>query len=162
MRDVTLELSIRSTQRARGRTRLIREAVDAALAQAAIKRPVELLVRLTDDAELHQLNQQFRGIDGPTDVLSFASEQWLDGKLKTRPASGPFNLGEIYISMDRCAAQAQEYGHGLNDELTLLVIHGVLHLLGYDHMQAGRKRAMWAAQDLAFAALGKTNPLAKQ
>jgi probable rRNA maturation factor len=161
MLEVTLDISIRSRQRARGRMRLIRAAVDAALAQATIRRPVTLLVRLTDDAELQQLNLQFRGINAPTDVLSFASEQWLDGKLKRRQAPDSFELGEIYISMDHCAAQALEHGHGIDDELTLLVIHGTLHLLGYDHMQARRKRSMWSAQDRAFALLGMTNPLGR-
>jgi probable rRNA maturation factor len=61
--------------------------------------------------------------------------------------------------MDRCAAQAAEFGHSLDDELRLLVVHGVLHLLGFDHMQRDRKRAMWAAQDRAFALLGRPNPL---
>lgn len=160
MLETTLEISIRSRQRARGRTQLIRAAVDAALAQATIRRPISLLVRLTDDAELHQLNQQFRGINAPTDVLSFASEQWLDGKLKSRRGAGQFDLGEIYISLDHCAAQAQEHGHGIDEELTLLVIHGTLHLLGYDHLQGRRKRSMWSAQERAFALLGMTNPLA--
>ncbi len=153
-----LTISIRATHRARGRMALVRAAAQAALAQCALPagmRPA-LLARLTDDPELHALNAQFRAQDKPTDVLSFSDEQWRDGVLTG--AASP-ELGEIYISMDRCAAQAIEFGHALDAELTLLVIHGVLHLIGYDHMQARRKRAMWAAQNRAFAALGVGNPL---
>lgn len=153
-----LTISIRAAHRAPGRAALLCAAVQAGLAQGALPagmRPT-LLTRLTDDAELHALNAQFRAQDKPTDVLSFSDEQWRDGVLIGAPSP---ELGEIYISMERCAAQAIEFGHPLNAELTLLVIHGVLHLLGYDHMQARRKRAMWAAQGRAFAALGMDNPL---
>ena len=153
-----LTLSIRAAHRAPGRAALLRTAVGAALAQGALPaglRPA-LLARLTDDAELRALNAQFRAQDKPTDVLSFSDEQWRDGVLTGVPSP---ELGEIYISMESCAAQAREFGHALDAELTLLVIHGVLHLLGYDHMQARRKRAMWAAQGRAFALLGRENPL---
>lgn len=166
--QLDLTLSLRRAARAPGRTALLRAAVDAALAQARLDAPIELLVRLTDDEELQALNAQFRAKDAPTDVLSFASEEWFDG-VRTPPPGArrtrtpqPHHLGEIYVSMDRCAAQAAEFGHSLDDELRLLVVHGVLHLLGFDHMQRDRKRAMWAAQDRAFALLGRPNPLGKR
>lgn len=162
MPDATpqIMLSIRANQRARGRVPLIRAAVEAALAQGRAPAACELLVRITDDAELRTLNSQFRAKDAPTDVLSFATEQFEDGLFKKRAKrADPFHLGEIYVSMDLCAMQAAEFGHTIDDELRLLVIHGVLHLLGYDHMQAAGKRVMWAAQDRAFAVLGVVNPL---
>lgn len=162
MPELDLDISIRAAYRARGRKTLITSAAQTALAQARTALPAHaLLVRLTDDAELRALNAQFRANDAPTDVLSFATELWRDGLLQRGHPREPMHLGEIYVSMTRCAAQAREHGHALDDELTLLVIHGVLHLLGFDHMQAERKRVMWAAQDRAFAALGRKNPLRK-
>lgn len=158
---------MRAAYRARGRKALITAAARTALAQARTALPAHaLLVRLTDDAELRRLNAQFRAKDAPTDVLSFATELWRDGRLRRGQARapqprGPMHLGEIYVSMPRCTAQAREHGHSIDDELTLLVIHGALHLLGFDHMQAARKRVMWAAQDRAFAELGRKNPLRK-
>ncbi|MCX6019371.1 MAG: rRNA maturation RNase YbeY [Chloroflexi bacterium] len=159
MPDVQLHLSLRRDARATGRTALLRTATNAALAQAEIPMPVELLVRLTDDDELQQLNAQFRNKDAPTDVLSFASEEWFDGKHEGAQSPTSHHLGEIYVSMQRCIAQAAEFGHSPDDELRLLVVHGILHLLGFDHMQRDRKRAMWAAQDRAFSLLDRPNPL---
>jgi probable rRNA maturation factor len=121
----------------------------AALAQAELTAPIELTIRLTDDAGLRELNRKFRGIDDPTDVLSFG------GDLRDY-------LGDIAISMERCAAQAQEFGHDVDDELALLVIDGALHLLGCDHDTQARKRRMWAAQDRAFEAIGRANPLVRR
>jgi probable rRNA maturation factor len=154
-----VHFSLRRDARAPGRLALLRASVDAALAQAAVAMPIELLVRLTDDDELQQLNAQFRGKDAPTDVLSFASEEWFDGAHQGPHSPAPHHLGEIYVSMQRCAAQAAEFGHALDDELRLLVVHGVLHLLGFDHMQRDRKRSMWAAQNRAFDLLARPNPL---
>ncbi len=163
MLELALDISMRAAYRARGRKALITSAAQTALAQARTALPAHaVLVRLTDDAELQSLNARFRAKDAPTDVLSFAHELWRDGLLRRGYSRAPMHLGEIYISMPRCAAQAREHGHDLDDELTLLVIHGVLHLLGFDHMQAARKRVMWAAQDRAFAALGRKNPLRKR
>lgn len=168
MPELELDISIRAACRARGRKALITAAVRATLAQARTVLPAHaLLVRLTDDAELRALNAQFRAKDAPTDVLSFATELWRDGLLRRARLPAPqtralMHLGEIYVSMPRCAAQAREHGHAIDDELALLVIHGVLHLLGFDHLQAARKRIMWSAQDRAFAALGRTNPLRKR
>lgn len=126
--------------------------------------PVELSIRLTDDAELQQLNHQFRGKDAPTDVLSFGGEAFVDGQWRD-PLSNfhlegeRFYLGDLAISMQRAQAQAEAHGHSLEQELALLVIHGVLHLLGYDHNTLARKKRMWQAQDRAFALLGMSNPL---
>ena len=76
---------------------------------------------ITGDAELHRLNREFRGHDYPTDVLSFPSSS---------PGGG---LGDMAISIEREAAQAQEYDHSVEIEIGILMLHGVLHLLGYDH-----------------------------
>lgn len=146
--------------RTKGRVAGIRAAAMAALAQAQLPQPAEVSIRLSDDAELRALNLQFRVVDKTTDVLSFGGEGFEDGRPTSRqPSAGPTYLGDIVISMDRCTAQAAEFGHTPDAELALLVIHGVLHVCGYDHMSRARKKAMWQAQDRAFALLGRPNPL---
>ena len=139
--------------RVNGRVRLTRRAALAALALAQPIHAPEWSIRLTDDAELQQLNRQYRGLDKPTDVLSFGGEGYRDGA-PLRSASPAGYLGDVVISMERCAAQATKGGHALEDELALLVIHGTLHLLGYDHDTRLRKAVMWAAQARALKANG--------
>lgn len=159
MRGAVIHLRIRAAHRARGRTSLARRAAQAALAQGRdLPTRVELTIRLTDDAELRALNRQYRATDAPTDVLSFGGEGYLDGRPRAEDQA-PDYLGDIAISMERCMAQAARFGHPVEDELALLVIHGVLHLLGYDHHSPTRRRRMWQAQDRAFASLGRPNPL---
>lgn len=157
--DADIHLHIRAVRRAHGRTSLVRRAARAALAQGRdLPARVELTIRLTDDAELRALNRQYRATDAPTDVLSFGGEGYRDGRPRG-DGDAPDYLGDIAISMERCVAQAARYGHPVEDELALLVIHGVLHLLGYEHHTPARRQRMWRAQDRAFALLGRPNPL---
>lgn len=107
----------------------------------------DLSILLTDDPTLQELNQQFMGIDAPTDVLSFPAEE-ID------PETNRPYLGDIAISYARAFAQAQAGGHSVAHELQLLTVHGVLHLLGYDHAEPEEKTRMWQAQSSVLAALG--------
>ncbi|HET6846915.1 MAG TPA: rRNA maturation RNase YbeY [Anaerolineales bacterium] len=107
----------------------------------------EVTVLLTDDAKLRELNRQYLGVDAPTDVLSFPSGD-------ADPETGKTYLGDVVISVPRAKAQAAASGHKLEAEVQLLVIHGVLHLLGYDHAEPRGKSAMWRAQDRALNDLG--------
>lgn len=96
-----------------------------------------------DDEYIHELNRQYRNIDRPTDVISFALEDDksfinLDFKV----------LGDIYISIDTAKRQAEEYGHSLKREISFLSIHGLLHLLGYDHMNPEDEKVMFGLQEL--------------
>ena len=100
----------------------------------------DVSIALTTDEDIQQLNAQFRGIDRPTDVLSFESDE-------TDPVSGLRYLGDIVISYPRALQQALEAGHPVNNELMLLTAHGVLHLLGYDHDTPDSKKTMWSLQD---------------
>lgn len=102
---------------------------------------------MSDDAQLNELNRQFRGVDAPTDVLSFE-----DGEID--PDSGRPYLGDVIISVSRAEAQAAAGGHALVDELQLLTIHGVLHLLGYDHADDAEKVQMWEFQTRILTELG--------
>ncbi|MEJ2352831.1 MAG: rRNA maturation RNase YbeY [Anaerolineales bacterium] len=100
----------------------------------------ELTIVITEDANLQRLNHQFLGIDAPTDVLSFPS-----GDID--PDTGEPYLGDILISYPRAQAQAESAGHPVEAEVQLLVIHGILHLLGYDHADPEGKKRMWPVQD---------------
>lgn len=100
----------------------------------------ELTIIVSDDAQLHHLNQLFLGIDEPTDVLAFPTNQ-ID------PDSENFYLGDIVISLERAKLQAEINQHPLIAELQLLVVHGVLHLLGYDHTVPQDKDKMWEIQE---------------
>ena len=125
---------------------LLRRAAAAALQQQEAP-PAALSLLITDDETVRRLNARYRGIDAPTDVLSFE-----DGS--TDPETGALYLGDIVIAYPRAAAQAEAGGHAVGDELTLLVVHGVLHLLGHDHATPEEKARMWAAQREVLRALG--------
>lgn len=99
-------------------------------------------VILVDNKYIHQLNKEYRGIDKETDVISFALEDNIDEiKLDFRV------LGDIYISVDKARKQAKEFGHSFLRELSFLTIHGLLHLLGYDHMTKEEEEIMFKKQD---------------
>ena len=102
---------------------------------------LELSVLLTDDEEIHRLNRDYRGIDRPTDVLSFSL---LEGD---HAAFRGDLLGEVVIDVEVAARQASATGHDLDAEMARLLIHGTLHLLGYDHQREEEARAMEAAED---------------
>lgn len=97
---------------------------------------------IVDNNYIHKLNKEYRGIDRPTDVISFALEDEIDNvKLDFRV------LGDIYISLDKTYEQAKLYNHSFLRELSFLTIHGVLHLLGYDHIQKEDEEVMFKKQD---------------
>ena len=103
-------------------------------------------VSLVDNKFIHELNRDYRKIDRPTDVISFA---FLDNEDREKEiASGvPVALGDIYISVDKAKEQAQEYKHSLEREMSFLFVHGILHLLGYDHMNEEDEKVMFKLQD---------------
>jgi len=107
----------------------------------------DMTIVLTDDGQLHELNREYLGVDAPTDVLSFPASE-------TDPETGMTYLGDILISIPRAAQQAQAAGHPLEAEVQLLVVHGTLHLLGYDHAEAEDKTRMWNAQAEVLSRLG--------
>lgn len=107
----------------------------------------EATIVIGDDGLLHQLNLRFRGIDAPTDVLSFSGEY-------TDPDTQTPYLGDILISLTRAQEQAAAGGHSLHDEIVLLVVHGMLHLLGHDHAEEGEKSRMQTAQTAILTELG--------
>lgn len=137
---------------------LIRRAIRTVLDQEGILHPCEIDVLLTNDRNIHELNLKNRGVDKPTDVLSFPefdlSPGVLPGKESADPATGLIPLGDMAISMERMTAQAREYGHSRRRELAYLTVHATLHLLGYDHVDEGPDKAvMRAKEEAAMSAL---------
>ena len=132
----------------------------AALADAAPL--VEIAIRLTDDPEVQTLNRDFRGKDKPTNVLSFPQVQddLLEGLANSD--DGEILLGDIVLARETCAREAGEKGISLADHATHLIVHGTLHLVGYDHMDDASAAAMEALEVKALASLGIANPYADQ
>ena len=100
----------------------------------------EIQIIIADDASLQNLNNEFMGIDAPTDVLSFPLDF-------DNPESGSVYLGDIVISYPTAQRQAEQGGYETIEEIKLLILHGILHLLGYDHATPEEKAEMWALQD---------------
>lgn len=113
---------------------------------------VELSVLLCDDAVIAPLNADWRGKEGPTDVLSFAMDE---GEVMVLPPGLPRPLGDLVISVQTAQRQATDLGHGLHEELQVLLVHGLLHLLGFDHETGPEDAAAMRAEELrVLAGLG--------
>ena len=114
-------------------------------------------VSIINNEEIHKINKEYRGIDRETDVISFA---FLDNdeneKKNLKKKDAIVDLGEIYISLDKAIEQAKEYNHSLERELDFLFLHGLLHLLGYDHMEKEDEIVMFNLQDEILNAIGVT------
>ena len=131
---------------------VLETAVLATLQNQQIFPPAELSVLLTDDSQIQQLNRDYRGVDSPTDVLSFPA-----GDDMPPIPDLPRYLGDIAVSVPFAEQQAAASGHALIAELQLLVVHGVLHLLGHDHGELDEKEVMWTAQTAVMTQLGLPN-----
>lgn len=126
---------------------LLEQAARLTLDQESAPVNADMTIVLTDDSQLHELNREYLGVDAPTDVLSFPASE-------SDPETGVAYLGDILISIPRANQQAQAAGHSLEAETQLLVVHGTLHLLGYDHGEAEEKDRMWKAQAEVLERLG--------
>lgn len=136
---------------------LIRRTIRTALAAEGFTASCEVDVLLTDDDGIHEINREMRQVDRPTDVLSFPEFELTPGQLPgpedADPGTGLIPLGDMVLSMERVSAQAREYGHSKRRELSYLVTHSVLHLLGYDHLDEGPMKAQMRAREEAVMAL---------
>lgn len=101
-------------------------------------------VTIINNEEIHKINCEYRKVDRPTDVISFA---FLDEESEKELKGGPISLGQIIISYEKAEEQAKEYGHSLLREMSFLFVHGMLHLLGYDHMKKEDEVVMFKLQD---------------
>jgi probable rRNA maturation factor len=128
-------------------TDLLEQAAQAVLSRQSAHPQEDASLVLTDDAQLQELNSQYLGVDAPTDVLSFPAGE-------EDPDSRAYYLGDVLISYPRAACQALAGGHAVEAELQLLVVHGLLHLYGYDHLDQDSKATMWAVQAALLRQLG--------
>lgn len=142
---------------------LIKKVIIATLDEEKCPYEAEVNVVLTDNEEIKRVNQEFREIDRPTDVLSFPMIDYeVPGEfdfLEERydcfhPESGELLLGDIMISVERAREQAAEYGHSLEREIAFLTAHSVLHLCGYDHMEEEERLVMEDKQRKVLENLG--------
>lgn len=132
--------------------RLVRTAITAALAAEGVKEPCAVEVLLTDDETIHEINREHRGVDKPTDVLSFPLNELAPGAFDPDACEYDYErdclpLGDMVISMERCAAQAGEFGHSFAREVQYLAVHSALHLLGYDHEDEGSMKRQMRARE---------------
>lgn len=145
-----------------GTAERLEAVITAALEAEGVEIPCEINVLLTDDEGIHTVNRETRGVDRPTDVLSFPMFELEpgvppEGEAFLDPETGRCPLGDMCISLERAAAQAEEYGHSLDRELCYLAVHSALHLLGYDHLDEGpMKRQMRAREEAILGKLGIT------
>jgi len=145
---------------------LVRRAAEAAIAESAFphltagQRPVELSVRLTGDEQVRALNAEWRDRDKSTNVLSFPLAE--PDELRSDASDGPeLLLGDIVLAHGVCAAEAEEKAIRVEDHATHLVVHGTLHLLGYDHHDDSEAADMEAREVRALARLGIADPYAE-
>ena len=130
---------------------LVQEIVEFVLKKEKIENPI-LNIIFTDNKKIHEINREYRNIDREKDVISFA----LEDEDTLVNASEYRILGDIYISVDKAKSQALEYGHSLKREICFLAVHGVYHLLGYDHQNKEEEKVMFQKQEEALDEFGIT------
>ena len=138
-------------------TNLTNEKVNLQLLDKVVCKVSELLnvnnsfvsIVLTDNKHIHEINKTYRNIDRETDVISFA---FMDNDENIK--SDITDLGEIYISLEKAHSQAEDYNHSFEREICFLLVHGLLHLLGYDHMNEKDEKEMFGLQDEILGSLG--------
>lgn len=127
--------------------KLVMELLTHAAKEEGLVGETEISVTFMDDEDIQQVNASYRGIDKPTDVISFALEEMTPGEIAIISEAGmPTVLGDILISVDTAKRQAVDYNHALKREIGFLALHGFLHLLGYDHMTAEDEAKMFGRQ----------------
>ena len=139
---------------------LIKKAAAMALEAEGVGVPCIISVMLTDDEGIHAVNREFRNVDRATDVLSFPRNELVPGEFDPEdcerdPETGNVLLGDMMISLEHCAAQGEEFGHGFAREIQYLTVHSVLHLLGYDHVDEGEMKRRMRAREKAIMGDGE-------
>ena len=145
---------------------LMQTAADCALLMEGVTRPCAVSIRLCGDEEIHEINREHRGVDRATDVLSFPTVSYPEGvtagqadRLLRRELDDELDaclLGDLILSVPHVLAQAEEYGHSPEREAAYLIVHGLCHLMGYDHIEEEDKRRMRAMEEKILSAIGQT------
>ncbi len=150
----TVVISSEREEDTAGVEELLQRVIPAALDAEKVDVPCEVDVLLTDDEGIHEINLEQRGVDSPTDVLSFPMFDLRPGDkpspAEADPGTGRVMLGDMALNLDRAREQGEEFGHGTVRETAYLAVHSVLHLLGYDHMDDGPMKAQMRAREEAI------------
>lgn len=138
---------------------LLNRAAELSLQLEKFSLPAEVSFLLVDNAKIREINHEYRNIDKPTDVLSFPLVEMKDGEILSDEGDFDFDenlilLGDIVISMDKVAEQAESYGHSFDRELTFLATHGMFHLMGYDHQDEEQEKRMMDRQEEVLRLMG--------
>ena len=151
-----IEINYNGIRKKTKNEKLIEEVVRNVLISEKIDENIDVYVTLTNNEEIHKINNEYRNVDKPTDVLSFPIYEREEIKsLKSKKKSNEEKvLGDIIISVEKVKEQAEEYGHTFERELAYLVTHGMLHLLGYDHMIDEEKIMMRKREEEILSSLG--------
>lgn len=145
--------------------KVIYDVVNAAIDYVGCPYEVEISVTLTDNKGIHEINKEHRGIDKPTDVLSFPMVDYeMHGDFSVleddyscfHPDTGELILGDIIISLEKVVSQAEEYNHSKKREFAFLIAHSMLHLSGYDHIEDEERKIMEQKQEEILNNLGIT------
>lgn len=127
------------------------ELIEGLLNLTALKENIsentEVSITFVDNNEIQEINRDYRNLDKPTDVISFALEETTEGEVEIVGDDIPVILGDIIISVEKAKEQAEEYNHSFERELGFLAVHGLLHLLGYDHMTEQDEKEMFQKQE---------------
>ncbi|NLU51858.1 MAG: rRNA maturation RNase YbeY [Clostridiaceae bacterium] len=139
--------------------KLIEKAVKSCVKSEGFPYKCEVVITLTDNDEIREINKEYRGIDKPTDVLSFPVLEYVNGKPEILPSdidpvTKRVSLGDIIISVEKANEQAEAFGHSTEREFAFLAVHGMLHLLGYDHETVDEEKVMFSKQEEILNGLG--------
>ncbi|EPD54392.1 YbeY/UPF0054 family metalloprotein [Paenisporosarcina sp. HGH0030] len=151
---LTLDLIDQTESLSTENLELIEKMLHHAAQAEGIEAGSELSVTFVNNEEIQQINHEYRGKNVPTDVISFAMEELGEGEMAIEVEGVPRMLGDIIISVERAKEQAVDYGHSEERELGFLAIHGFLHLLGYDHMEAEDEKEMTQKQETILQSFG--------
>lgn len=134
---------------------MLKALLDLAADKESVESGSELSLTFVSNEAIQEINRTYRGKDAPTDVISFAMEELGEGETEIAGSLDmPRMLGDIIISVEKVSEQAEEYGHSFRRELGFLAVHGFLHLLGYDHMEAEEEKRMFGRQEEILKSYG--------
>jgi probable rRNA maturation factor len=126
---------------------LVQALLDIAAKKENVSDDAEVSVTFVTNHEIQEINRDYRNLDKPTDVISFALEESTEGEIEIVGEDLPVVLGDIIISVERAKEQAEDYNHSFERELGFLAVHGFLHILGYDHMTKEDEKVMFGKQE---------------
>ena len=142
---MTLDFTDETNELTEEQAAQLESLLEFAAGKEGIADPCELSLTIVNNDKIHEINREYRGVDRPTDVISFALEE--GEEMEISGVDIPRILGDIIISVEKAHQQAEEYGHSFIRELGFLAVHGFLHLLGYDHMTEEDEKEMFRRQE---------------